>query len=128
MKTALLSLITAAALLAAADPADARPPRYRGGYSGVRFYPSINTSPYYGNYWGGNYWGGNYWGGYPGYYSGYYPNAIYPASGVSLNFGGFGLSVGNGYVSPYYGGFYNSGFYSPYYGGGYYGNRWWRGW
>jgi hypothetical protein len=112
MKALLLSLITAGALLASTSTADARPPRY----SGVWVYPSVNTSPYYSHNWG------------------YYPNYVYPASGVSVNFGNFGLNVGSGYNYPsYYG--YNRGYYSnpyyysrPYYGGYYYGNRWWRGW
>lgn len=117
MKTLLLSLITAGALLAAAEPAEARPPRWRGNNSAIRVYPSINTSPYY----------GNYWGGYSPYYSGYYPNYVYPASGVSLNFGNFGLTIGNGYVTPYFGSYYNSGYFSPYYGN-YWGNRSWRNW
>ena len=115
MKSLLLSLITAAALLVAADPADARPPHWRGGYNGVRYYPSINTSPY---------WNGYYPGYYPGSYSGYYPNAVYPASGLSLNFGSFGLRIGNGYAAPYFGG-YGSPYYGGYSGYGGWGNPYW---
>jgi len=113
MRAAILGLVAATALAITAGTADARPPRayggyhhgyYNGGYnhgyyypnyygSGVRVYPSINTSPYWG-----------------GYYGGYYPSYAYPASGFSLNLGNFGLSIGNAY--PYYGGY---GYGSPWY-------------
>lgn len=106
MKAAIVSLVAVAALLATTNSADARWHRRGVGftpgyaYQGVRVYPSISGSPYYGGY-------------YPGYYSGYYPG--YYGSGFSLSFGRLGLSVGNGY--PYYGGYYGA---YPYYGS-YYG-------
>lgn len=125
MKSALLALVTAGVLLASAGTADAQR-RYRNNWNSIRFYPSINTSPYrYGGYYGG------YGGYYPRYYTGYYPRyyggypeyygGYYPASGFSLNigrgFGGFGLSIGSGSVYPA-GGFYPGfgGYYGPYYG------------
>lgn len=93
MKAALLSLVTVTALALSAGPADARPPRYRAP---VIVYPSINTSPYV----------------YPNYYPNYYPNSVYPASGITVNFGRFGLNIGNGYTYPSYGNWsYGSGYY-----------------
>lgn len=109
MRAAILSLITAATLLATTSTADARPFRqwrgYRGYNSGVRFFPSYNTSPYYGGYYGypGYYNYGGY--GYPGYYGGYgYGYGSYYNPGFSLNIGGLGLSIGSGV--PYYGGYW----------------------
>jgi hypothetical protein len=120
MRAAILALVTAGALIATAADADARPPRYRNNWNGVRFYPSISSSPYaYGGYYGGY---------YPRYYSGYYPG-----TGFSFNVGGVGVSIGNNYVYPA-GGFYSpysSGYYPRYYGGyygSYYGNRYRWGW
>ena len=123
MRAAILSLITATALLAATNTADARPPHYRGGwggyhgyrggwggyrgYNGVRFFPSYNTSPYYGyRSWGYPSYYGSY--GYPGYYGGYgyggYGYGGYYNPGLFLNLGRFGLSIGSGL--PYYGGYW----------------------
>jgi hypothetical protein len=106
MRTAILSLITAAALLATTSTADARPFRHWGGYrgynNGVRFFRSYNTSPYY-NYrsWG---YPGYYSYGYPGYYGNYYGNYYNP--GFYLNFGGLSIGSGYGYGYPYYGGWW----------------------
>ncbi|VTR90808.1 unnamed protein product [Gemmata massiliana] len=104
MKFALLSLVTAGALTMSAGSANARPPRYYGGYNGgyysrpVVVYPSINTSPYV----------------YPA--GGFYNYG----SGFNLNVGGIGLSVGSG-VYPSYGYNYGSYYSRPYY------NRGWNG-
>jgi len=108
MKAAILALAATGALLFSTATADARPPSHGGyhghsgyyggyhggyhhgyyggyhGYNGVRFYPSINTSPYYG-----------------GYYGGYYPSYYYPNNGFFLGLGRFSLGIGNSY--PYYG-------------------------
>lgn len=105
MKSAILALVTAGALLAFTETADARPPRYGGNWNnnGARYYPRYNTSPYYGGYYGAR-----------PYYSGYYPS-----NGFSLNFGRLGIGIGSGYNYPYYGG------YTPNYGSRYYyGGRW----
>ena len=111
MKFAILSLVTAGALTMSAGSADARPPRYNGGYYGgyyntrpVVVYPSINTAPYV----------------YPA--GGYYNYG----SGFNLNAGGFGLSIGSG-VYPSYGYNYGSYYSRPYYNRGWngYGNRRW---
>jgi hypothetical protein len=112
MRAAILSLITAAALLATTSTADARPFRHWGGYRGynsVRFFPSYNTSPYYGGYYGYRSWGypSYYSYGYPGYYG--YPSYYggyggYYNPGLFLNVGGLGLSIGSGL--PYYGGYW----------------------
>ena len=104
MRTAILSLITAIALLATAGDADAQYRRYRTQYTpGVTTYPSINTSPWQYGYNPGLY--------FPSY--NYYPNYVYPASGFSFTTSGFGVSVGNPYVYPGYYGVYQSYYYSP---------------
>jgi hypothetical protein len=127
MRAAILSLITTAALLATTSLANARPPHYRGGwgghgyrgyggyrgYNGVRFFPSYNTSPYYGyRSWGyPSYYGGYGGYGYPSYYNygsygypSYYGSYGYSNPGLYLNLGRFGLSIGSGL--PYYGGYW----------------------
>ena len=113
MKTAILSLVTAAALAASAGTADAQW-RYSGSYRPVYTYSSYNASPYYGSF--------------------YSPSYVYPAGGFLFNTGSFGLSIGPtgrvyphwSYGSPYY---YSRPYYSGYggyYGGypGYHGWRW----
>jgi hypothetical protein len=111
MRTAILALITAAALLTTTSTADARPFRHwRGsnGYNnGVRFFRSYNTSPYSRGYYNYRSWGyPSYYGGYG--YPGYYGYGSYYNPGFNLNFGRFGLSIGNGYGYGYpsYGGYW----------------------
>src|SRR5262245_46856237 len=101
MKAALLALVTTGALLVSTSSADARPPRYHGGYyGGYNNYPRARV--------------------YPSYYGGY--GSYYP--GISLGFGNFGPSIGNSYAYPYsYGNYYRGYYPRSYYGNRYYGNR-----
>jgi len=111
MKAAILSLVTALALAATAGTADARPPYYRGGYSGARYFPTFG-SPY----------GYSYYPGSAGYNYGY--GYGYPGISISIGRGvGYGGYPSYGYPS-YYGGSYYA---RPYYSSGY-GGRYYRGW
>ncbi len=102
MRTAILSAITAAALLATTSSADARPFRHWNGnrnlYNGVRVFPSYNSSPYY----RGNYqrtWAYPRYNNYRNYYRGYY------SPGFNLNFG-MNNGFRYGYYYPYNGGWH----------------------